>query len=43
MPFRLFRARNKRNYSERVIIPSAFRGSMESMADVAGFVLYDSE
>ncbi len=32
-----------RNYSERVIIPSAFRGSMESMADVAGFVLYDSE
>jgi len=32
-----------RNYSERVIIPSASRGSMESMADVAGFVLYDSE
>jgi len=31
-----------RNYSERVIIPSAPRESMESMANVAVFALYDS-
>jgi hypothetical protein len=32
-----------RNHSEHLIIPSASRGSMESMGDVAGFVLCDSE
>jgi hypothetical protein len=32
-----------RNHSERVIIPSASQRPMKIMADVAGFVLCDSE
>ena len=40
---RLFRSRNNRNHSERVIIPSASQRPMKIMADVAGFVLCDSE
>ena len=31
------------NHSERVIIPSASQRPMKIMADVAGFVLCDSE